>query len=161
MADAITATLYLVLILIGFPIATIGLLLYYDLRGLGKSIIMYWETEKVAKMMRKEAKDGVIQIGKKRILVDKSVHEGMIKHGIFVRALRPLYMIKWNKPIPMKVTEKGLELSHDAENLKNLIENKTLAQLLTPAGKGKEALLFLLIGAVMGGLAGYIVATSL
>jgi hypothetical protein len=153
--DAIlTLIIYMML-----PFIPVGLILLMDVWGLKKCVILYFETEKLIRMKTVSVKDGMVKMGKRRFYVDKS-RPAMIPMGILIKPLRPLYVFKWDRSIAMDVSSAGLKSEGSPENLTNLLQNKTLDQLLTPKGSSKQVLLFMIMGLVMGGLAGFILAKS-
>jgi len=160
MAVAAFETLIILFLAIGSPLIMAFGLLLMDIWGLKKSIILYFDTDKTAKFMRRKVKEGVIKIGKKRYFVDK-IKPPSIPSGIFIKPFRHLYILKWNRAVPLEITERGIEVGRSPSNLSNLMENKTLDQLLTPKKHGKEIILYLIIGVVMGAMFGYILAGSL
>ena len=121
-----------------------------------QAMIMNYESESLVTFMNRKVKDGSIMIGKKQIHVD-NVKPITVKMGGLLKAHRPLYVIKWNLALPLHHTKSGTKVV-TGENLKHLIENKTLEQLLKPKGADKAALLYIILGVVIGIMAGYIIA---
>ena len=146
--------LLLLILLPIIGILPIVMLLILDILSVKKAIILYFDTEKTAKFVNTTIKDGLATIQNKQFYLDK-VKPVMIRSGILIKPFKPLYVLKWNKAIPMEFSKNGLESTTSAENLKNLIENKTLTNLLTPKGEPATMIMFLVIGAVVGGLVGY------
>ena len=152
--------LFLVLIIIFMPIIFFFVLIMIDMTTNKKARMLYFETEKLARIIDANIKDGFAQIRKKKFFVQE-VKPVFIPSGIIVKSWRPLYAIRWDKVIPFQFVKEGLKAIPSAENMKNLIENKTLDALLKPASTNKQALLFFIMGAVMGGLIGYVISISL
>lgn len=149
----------LVMIVFVSPILMVLIFAILDFASSKKARILYFESEKQCRMMNKKIKDGMFNIKDKTFYVDKATPP-MIPAGSLFKTLRPFYAIKHDKAIPLVFTTKGLS-TISASNLKKLIENKTLAQLLQPQGRDKFAIIMLIIGGVMGGLIGYLLSASM
>lgn len=155
MADEmLTLLLYLML-----PFIPVGMILLMDIIGLKKAVILYFETEKLIRMKTVGIKDGMVKMGKKKFYVDKS-KPPMIPMGTLIKPLRPVYVFKWDRSLPMDITSSGIKTEVSPTNLTNLIENKTLDQLLTPKGANKAVILWFIMGAVIGGLIGFVLVKS-
>jgi len=155
MADEmLTLILYMFL-----PVIPIFMILLMDVMGLKKAVILYFETEKMLRMKTVSIKDGMVKMGKKKFYVDKN-KPPMIPMGILIKPLRPLYIFKWDRAVPSEITSSGIDSKISPTNLTNLIENKTLDQLLTPKGANKAVLLWFIMGLVIGGLAGFVLLKS-
>lgn len=122
----------------------------------GKAIIMNYITENLVNFMDRKVDDGSILIGKKQIHVDK-VEPITVRTGRLMRTHRPLYVIKWNLALPLRHSREGIKVV-TGENLKHLVENKTLEQLLKPKGSDGKVWLYLVLGIVLGIMAGYIIS---
>jgi len=144
---------------LGLPVIMFMLLIFIDMMGAKKSVVLYFESNKIARFLSIGVKDGMTQIKKKRFFVDTS-SPPVVMGGILIRSFRPLYIFKHDRAVPMKVSKQGLESERSPENLKNLMENKTLDQLLTPKSSGGVQLLFLIMGIVIGGLLAYALLQS-
>lgn len=140
------------------PVGFIIILVIIDMTTNKKAKLLYFETEKLARLMNINVKDGMINIKKKKFFLDQ-VKPASIPSGILVKSFRPFYVVKWDKAVPLNFSKEGLKGEQSAENLKNLVENKTLDAFLRPKDAGKQQMLFFIIGAVMGGLIGYVLST--
>jgi hypothetical protein len=143
----------------GTPLLIFIVLVIMDMKENNKAKVLYFESEKLCRMLSREVKDGAIRIRDKLIAVDKA-HPAHIPSGMIVKSYRPFYVVKHDKALPFKFTDNGIEVI-SGSNLKNLTENKTLDQLLSPKNSSNAAILFLIIGAVIGGLFGYILAKGM
>lgn len=141
--------LYAVSLLI--PVVVI---IVFDALRLGKINVLYFETEKLVRILRVRAKDGIIKIQNKHFSVDKS-NTAMMPEGIIIRGLNPMLVIKWNRVMPLKFTAQGIT-GITPENLKALTENKTFDRMLQRKSEDKTILMFMGIGLLIGALAGYI-----
>ena len=143
--------------LIFLPVITF---IFNDALILRKTLIIYFESEKIAKVLRIAPKDNIITIGKKEYIVDKA-KSVMIKIGTLIKGFVPLYVIKNDKVLPLEFMDKGIKTQIDPESLKALRENKTLGALLTPKSDATTVFLYIGIGLIMGGLGGYIYGSGL
>lgn len=154
----IPADILLWIVLFGMPFLIFLYFVVQDSLSAKKSLVLYYETEKVARLIEKKVEDGMIDIGKKRYYVDEA-NPPLVPTGTIVRSWRPFHVVKWNVALPQTFERDGVK-TMTATNLKNFMENKALDQLLTPKGESKVAILVFIIGAVMGGLIGYLIANS-
>lgn len=146
----------LILFCIGIPVAMFGIMLLMEIRNSKKSIIFYFESESVLNSLMTKIKDGRIFLGKKQISVDKSSPLQM-RSGFMFKSYKPVYFIKHNLALPLKFTTNGIKV-YTGENLKHLVENKTLEQLLKPKDAGRQVIMFLILGVIIGCLAGIVLA---
>lgn len=146
----------LVIFMIGIPIIMFLILFLIEVRNSKKSLILYFETENLLNSLLTKIKDGRIFLGKKQISVDKASTLHM-RTGFMFKSYKPVYVIKHNLALPLHFTKAGIKV-YTGENLKHLVENKTLEQLLKPKGADKQVILFLVIGAVIGILCGILLA---
>jgi hypothetical protein len=109
--------------------------------------IMYFITEKTAKMMKGDVIDGLLHIeGKTYQLTKESV--GFLKKG---KKVEPFILIKHDVPVALIVD--GEKLKYTAENLDGLINNKTLQQLINPPPvQTLDTLLWIIVGGLLGGM---------
>lgn len=142
------------------PVVPVLLILLMDVSGLKRAVVLYFETEKLVRMKTVSIRDGMVRMGKRRFYVDKG-RPAMIPMGTLIKPLRPLYVFKWDKAIAMDLSSSGLKSDVSPNNLTNLIENKTLDQLLTPKGVNKGILLWFIMGLVIGGLLGFVIVKAL
>lgn len=152
----IEPTTLLILFCIGIPIAMFGILFLIEVRNTKKSLILYFETENLMNSLLTKIKDGRIFLGKKQISVDKASTLHM-RTGFLFKSYKPVYVIKHNLALPLHFTKAGIKV-YTGENLKHLVENKTLEQLLKPKGADKAIILYLVIGVVIGLLCGILLA---
>ncbi len=122
-----------------------------------KAFIIYFESDKTVRVVNKKIKDGCIKIGKKLFFVDKD-NAPIVPRGVLIKSFRPLFLLKWNTPVELRPTDTGLRAGQSAENLAKFVENKTLSLLLTPKKNNLELIIFLVVGAVLGGIIGYLAA---
>jgi len=120
---------------------------------------MYFDTEDTAKLLMKEPKDGRIIFGnpQKTFLVDKT--KPFMLKGRF--GVNPLYFVKWDNAIPMDMSIKEGKLKEKVspENVSNLVRMKTLDNLLVHKNP-KDFMMWLIIGAVIGGAVVLALVTS-
>ena len=127
-----------------------------DSRQLGKATILYFESDKEARIVRQKVKDGVVQMGDKTWLVDKA-KPFIIPVGNFIRGFSPLYIIKWNQAEPLTMEKAKITSAVTPENLSRLLQNKTLANLLNPQETTQTMILYIVIGIAIGAMGGYII----
>jgi hypothetical protein len=156
----IPAEWLLYIVCIGAPVLLVATILIQDIRAAKKSLILYFTSEKECEFLNKVVEDGMISVGKKKILVDTSEPPNIKSQGSILKSYRPFHVIKWDKALPMSFTDKGIKLMSGA-NLQNLLENKTLDKLLQPKGQEKMMLLWLVLGIVIGAIIGYAITKSL
>lgn len=152
----ISPEMLLILFCIGLPIILFGILFLIEVRNSKKSIVFYFETESVLNSFLTKIKDGRIFLGKKQISVDKTqpVH---MRTGFLFKSYKPVYVLKHNLALPLKFTAQGIRV-YTGENLKHLVENKTLEQLLKPKGADRAVILWLVLGIIIGVMAGILLA---
>lgn len=158
MAFVIDDLMILVIGMFSFTLIMFFVLLFFDMKDAKKSIILYFESDKIMKLISGNVKDGMVQIHKKLFFVDKNIPPVM-SSGLIVRSQRPVYAFKHNQPVPLVISEKGVKAEHSPENLKNFRENKTLEQLLTVKTEGMM-LIWLAVGLLVGGLGMYVMIAS-
>jgi hypothetical protein len=156
-AGSISPMTLLWLFIIGIPVLMFLVLFLIEVRNSKKSLIIYFESESVINSLLTKIKDGRIFLGKKQISVDKS-NPLQMRTGFMFRSYKPVYFIKHNLALPLKFTAKGIRV-YTGENLKHLVENKTLEQLLKPKGEDRKIILYLILGVIIGILAGIVLAS--
>lgn len=144
---------------LSMPLILLIIVVVKDARDAKKAIVLYLESEKHGYLMDKPVRDGRIGMGKKEFYVDE-ISPMVIPSGMLVKSQRPFYILKWDKSVPLKIMDKGLEVI-TPENLKSFMDNKTLQQLLTPTGSNKMAILLMIVGIAVGFMAGFIVVKSM
>lgn len=145
---------------IGIPVLVIAFMIWLDLKNAKKSVVLYFISEKQAELIDKEVNNGLITIGKRSIAVDTEKPLLLKAQGVFLKSFRPFHIIKHDRALPHHFTDKGVKII-TGENLKSLIENKTLDKLLQPKGADKMQILFLILGIVIGAIMGYFIAGAL
>jgi hypothetical protein len=118
-----------------------------------KILSLFWITDKVCELRGAKLDNGLVKIKKKTFQVDKSQPYFFMSTGSFLRKkLTPLYILKHNSPFPLQMPPIG-KLQYSSENITNLLELKTLDNILQTPGQNKaNTIMFLAIGAAMGGL---------
>jgi hypothetical protein len=118
-----------------------------------KILSLFWITDKVCELRGAKLDNGLVKIKKKTFQVDKSQPYFFMSRGSFLRKkLTPLYILKHNSPFPLQMPPIG-KLQYSSENITNLLELKTLDNILQTHGQNKaNTIMFLAIGAAMGGL---------
>jgi hypothetical protein len=99
-----------------------------------KVTALYWITDKLAQMRSAKLDSGVIRIGKKTFSVDKSQPYFFMSGGFLRRKLSPLYILKHNTPYPITMPSAESKLRYSSENITNLLEMKTLDNILQTPG---------------------------
>jgi hypothetical protein len=145
------------LFIIGVPVLMFLIMFLMEVRNSKKSIIFYFESESVINSLLTKIKDGRIFLGKKQVSVDKSSPLQM-RTGFLFKSFKPVYFIKHNLALPLRFTTKGIKV-YTGENLKHLVENKTLEQLLKPKGADRAIILWLILGIIIGVLVGILLAS--
>lgn len=146
----------LILFCVALPVFVFGIFILNDLRNAKKSLIFFFQTENVIDVILTKIKDGRIFLGKKQISVDKS-NPLQMRTGFMLKSYKPVYFIKHNLALPLHFTKSGIKV-YTGENLKHLVENKTLEQLLKPKGADRAVILWLVLGIVIGVMAGILLA---
>lgn len=154
MADIMGIDLILVILFLGgvFPIIV---LVINDALILRKGLVIFFESENIARVVRANAVDGVLSIDNKSYFIDKA-KKVIIKIGFIIKGFVPLYVIKNNHLASMEFTDKGIKDKLDPESAQAKIRNKTLVTFLSMHQEIGSMLLFIGVGIVIGGLAGYI-----
>lgn len=134
-------------------------MIYSDSKSAKKAFVLRYVSEKQAEILDLKVKDGILTIGKEKHYVDEDDATLIKGTGYLIKAFRPLYVIKWNSVMPQSFTKDGIK-ALSPENLENFLNNKTLAQLLTPKDADKKMILMVVAGLVMGGLLMYTLISS-
>lgn len=153
---ALDPILVLLLYVIGIPLAFMFFLIFMDMLTLRKASVLYLESEQIGKLRKAKVKDGAIKFKQKIIHVDK-IKPLMINAGFFIKGRVPFYVIKHDIALPLYFSKGGIKVM-TGENLRKLIENKTLEKLLTPKDSNKGIFLYMIFGLVVGGILGYLLA---
>lgn len=148
--------IFVIIFSLSMPLLLLIIIVIKDARDAKKSIVLYLESEKHGYLIDKYVDDGQIQMGKKIFHVDEE-NPLVVPSGMLVKSQRPFYILKWDKAVPLRILDKGLKVIAP-ENLKAFMENKTLNQLLSPKDSNKMAIIMMIIGVLMGGMAGFIIA---
>lgn len=152
----------LLLIFVGlvFPFLLVLILVWYDMKGAKNAFFIYFHSDKVAELISERVKDGLMELRKKVYIVDKAMPP-VIRAGIFVKSFRPLYILKHNRAIPFSFGDEGKAYAdRSPENVKNMFDNKTLDQLLTPKTSGGLSIIVFAIGLTIGLLVMYALVAS-
>jgi protein involved in sex pheromone biosynthesis len=113
---------------------------------------LMWVTDKVCRMITAKLDNGLIKIKKKTFQVDKSQPYFYLTGGFLRKKVTPLYILKHNSPYPITMPAIG-KLQYSSENITNLLELKTLDNILKPPEARKmDTIMFIIIGVVMGSL---------
>jgi len=113
---------------------------------------LYWITDSVCRQITAKLDNGLIKIKKKTFQVDKSKPYFLISGGFLRKKVTPLYILKHNSPYPITMPQIG-KLQYSSENITNLLELKTLDNILkSPEAKKMDTIMFIIIGVVMGAL---------
>lgn len=148
--------IFVIIFSLSMPLLLLIIVVIKDARDARKSIVLYLESEKHGYLLDKSVDSGQIQMGKKIFHVDEE-NPLVVPSGMLVKSQRPFYILKWDKAIPLRILDKGLKVI-TPENLKSFMENKTLNQLLSPKDSNKMAIVMMIIGVLMGSMAGFIIA---
>jgi len=118
-----------------------------------KVAILYWITDKVCMFRTQKLDSGIIKIKKKTFQVDKSQPYFYVRKKLLGgQKVFPMYMLKHNTPYPLQVPS-GKKLQYSSENITNLLELKTLDNILKPPETRKvDTIMFILVGVIMGAL---------
>jgi len=114
--------------------------------------ILFWVTDKVVQFRTHKLNSGIIKIKKKTFQVDKSQPYFYVQKRLFGQKVFPMYILKHNSPYPLQVSPSG-KLQYSSENITNLLELKTLDNILKPPETRKvDTIMFILVGVIMGAL---------
>lgn len=156
---SIPIEIILYIIAFGVPIGYFIVMVARDAMSASKSLILYYESEKIARLIEQKVHDGIIEIGKKSYYVDEA-HPTLVQgEGHIVKPFRPFHVVRWNMVLPQTFDKDGIK-TMSATNMKNFMENKALDQLLTPKGAGNFSILILIIGVAIGGVVGFLIAQA-
>jgi len=136
-----------------------------------KAYLMYFETENSMKFTKKDVKDGKVKIGRKTWNVHETkpyFYETTEWFGL-IKKQHPVYIVTHKSSIPYKLEfespSKGISPKAQAkyavtpENYTELATQGAIGQLLKVKGQGMiDFMMWLIIGAIMGGLAGFVIA---
>ena len=136
-----------------------------------KARILYFDAKKIIRLDRKKVKDGIMKgkgQGKNQQIwhIDKEKFEPYIfeRKSFFGlrKKIEPLYLVSYKDTFPICWDENVGKLEHKLitpENASNMMEQGLVRQLLAIGKlKSKEMIMYLILGAIIGFLAGYIVA---
>lgn len=114
--------------------------------------VLYWITDKACVLKTQKLENGIIRIKKRSFSVDKSRPYFFFQKSLFGQKVFPIYLLKHNSPYPL-VLAPSQKLKYSSENITNLLELKTLDNILKPTETRKaDVIMYILIGAVMGAL---------
>jgi hypothetical protein len=130
-----------------------------DAKNAKKALVLHYQSEKQAELIDIPVRQGVISHGKDKHYVDEEDATLIKGSGHLVKAFRPFYVIKWNEIMPQNFTKSGIK-AMSPENLENFMNNKTLAQLLTPQDAEKQKLFYIAAGVIVGTLLMYSLGSS-
>ena len=149
-----------VMLILSMPIYVVAFLMFLDALSTGKSKVLYFETEKTARFINKKVKEGFFKIGKKSFYADNA-DPPLVRAGGIIKHWKPLYICKWDRALTLDIGQEGLKAGQSPDNISNTMSNKTLDVLLTQKKGSREMIIYLILGGVMGGLIGYIIATNI
>ena len=140
-------------VVFGLPFLMLLIVLFLERRNSKKAVILYFESNSICRIIHKKVEDGLVKFN------DKIHHVGTTKpyhlpSGFIMKTWKPFYILHYNSATPLSIhkTEKIIS----GASLKALYENKTLQQLLTPKSSSGQMILFLLVGAAIGAIMGYL-----
>jgi len=136
-----------------------------------KAYLMYFETESNLKLIKKGVKDGKVKIGNRTWNVHETkpyFYQTTEWFGL-VQKQHPVYIVNHKSSIPFKLEFEtktpgkmptaSAKLAVTPENYTELATQGAIGQLLKVKGHGTvDFIMFLLMGAIMGGLAGFVIA---
>ena len=135
-----------------------------------KAYLMYFETENSMRLVKKTIKEGKIRIGRKTWEVHKTkpyFYESSSFFGL-MKTQTPVFLVTHRSSIPYKLDfeiDKGgvpranAKYAVTPENYTELATQGAIGQLLKIKGAGMvDFMMWLVIGAIMGGMGGFILA---
>ena len=155
------------IIFIGLFACGFGVLFFMIMRSISSAknsiAVLYEESESSAMLMRKQLKDGCIQIGSKLFNLVQMYKEGRIRQNIFLKTRfgrMPLIHLKYNSPFPIPFNENE-KADYNPDELQELVDLQILKAI---AGRSSTNMMMLIIaaaiGAVIAGLAVYALISS-
>lgn len=139
------------------PFIVIFLLYWTDRKT---SRFIYFDSEDTCRTINKEAKDGKVVIDddgvQKHFFLDDT--KPKIIKTFFGH--KPFYELKWNSVSPLKLDFKSNTLTDGKitpENLGQLKKSTIIEKLMNPKTDNMNIIIWLIIGAVIGILLGYII----
>jgi len=134
-----------------------------------KAKVLFFVTEKLCKVVTKKIDEGKLKYDKNNYYDVDNVKPVMLEHGNpwtfgLTRKMSPFYMLKWNLASPIKMDMDSPDKNftyYTPKTMKTMSKNATLQTLMTlRAMEGKDMLMWIIIGAVIGYMAGIIFPLS-
>ena len=133
--------------------------------------LMYFETENSMKIVQKKVKEGKAKIGRKTWELHKTkpyFYETKSWFGLITKQ-SPIYIVTHKSSIPYKLEfespspggtpQAKARYAVTPENYTELATQGAIGQLLKVKGQGMlDFMMWLIMGAIMGGLAGFVIA---
>lgn len=141
------------------PVAFFVYMVLNDSLNAKKAVVLKYDSEKQAVLVDKKVVDGIISIKDDKYYVDEHDATLIRGTGYIVKSFRPFYVIKHDRVLPQTFGEKGIE-ELSPQNLKKLMDNKILSQLLTPQDAGKMQIMMVFIGVVLGAMVMYMAVSQ-
>lgn len=121
-----------------------------------KGLFIYFDTENIAHLVKKEIKDGMVEIGDKAWDISK-FKPFILKKGL---SYVPLYFIKWDNVYPANLTVMKPEFNDNnieinPEILRKTMSLKILGNMLK-IRKPFPPLLLIILGLIFGGFLTYL-----
>jgi len=136
-----------------------------------KAYLLYFETESNFRLIKKNVKEGKVKIGNKTWNVHETLpyfFQTSEWFGLLTKN-HPVYIVNHKSSIPYKLEFEGMssgktpsvsaKLAVTPENYTELATQGAIGQLLKVKGHGMvDFMMWLVIGCIMGGLAGFVIA---
>lgn len=159
--DSQTIMLLIIVIFSGFLVLPPMLIFWMYWSDRKKSKFLYFSSENICKIVSSEIMDGkfTLKEGKKEKIFD--INESKPIQLETWLGLKPLHFVKWDSVAPLKVSLKNntledVKITPDA--LSQLKKSNLIEKLLNPKESNMNIFLFMIVGLVVGGIAGYAIA---
>jgi len=139
---------FVVYAIFGGIILFLIVMIYLIYAGRNKEIVLYFETDKVAKIHKKIPDDeGKVKIDNKEFNLRRA--DPRYLKGSF--GIKPLYICRYDNPIPLAMDQKYLKADIIPETMKDLSEMGTLKSLINIDKDTKMGMKDIILMALVGG----------
>jgi len=121
---------------------------------------LYFDTEDTCRIVSKESKDGKVVIEDDGVQKHYDIDKAKPKLIKTFFGIKPFYWLKWNGIAPLEINFQNNTLTDGKitpENLGQLKKSTIIEKLMNPKTDNMNIIIWLIIGAVIGILLGYII----
>jgi hypothetical protein len=124
------------------------------------SAFLYFDTAETCRLLSKQPRDGDVRITEGKKLKIFSVDRSKPKMLKSFFGHKPLYFLRWNSALPFEFDIKDGKLKKNEilpESLGEIQKSTVIEKLMNPKGATMNMIMFLILGAVIGILAGILI----